>query len=199
MVAGSGDPAPASSLELRGAGLGTCLAPCCGETSADAYHRQVTVARRFLEGRTRDPLVRLEKRINEAVSRLDFEYAGVLRDRVERLQAFQDRLAALRGRIESLTFLYRVPGFAGDDRLCFLRRGRIRRDYPYPKSKQHRNQVTRAVEEVYRSTERGPAALHANEAAEIVLVARWFERRPGELRRTATRQRWLEEGAVGQP
>ncbi len=179
--------------------LGTCLAPCCGGTTGDAYQRQVAVARRFLEGRTREPLVGLERRMEAAVSRLDFEYAGVLRDRIARLQAFQDRLAAFRGRIESLTFLYRVPGFAGDDRIYLIRRGRIRRDYAYPKSKRDRSRVSKAVGDVYRSVERGPAALQPHEAAEILLVARWFELRPRELERTVTPQRWLEEGAIRRP
>ena len=179
--------------------LGTCLAPCCGGTTGDAYQRQVAVARRFLEGRTREPLVGLERRMEAAVSRLDFEYAGVLRDRIARLQAFQDRLAAFRGRIESLTFLYRVPGFAGDDRIYLIRRGRIRRDYAYPKSKRDRSRVSKAVGDVYRSVERGPAALQPHEAAEILLVARWFELRPRELEWTVTPQRWLEEGAIRRP
>ncbi len=176
--------------------LGTCLAPCCGGTTGDAYQRQVAVARRFLEGRTREPLVGLERRMEAAVGRLDFEYAGVLRDRIERLQAFQDQLAAFRGRVESLTFLYRVPGFAGDDRVYLIRRGRIRRDYAYPKSKRDRSRVSKAVEDVYRSVERGPGALQPHEAAEILLVARWFELRPRELERTVTPQKWREEGAI---
>ena len=176
--------------------LGTCLAPCCGGSTGDAYRRQVDVARRFLEGKTREPLVGLERRMAEAVDRLDFEYAGVLRDRIERLQAFQDRLAAFRGRVESLTFLYRVPGFAGDDRIYLIRRGRIQRDYVYPKSKRDRSRVSKAVEKVYLSTDRGPAALRPHEAAEILLVARWFELRPKELRRTVTPTQWLERGAI---
>lgn len=179
--------------------LGTCLAPCCGRITGDAYQRRVAVARRFLEGRTREPLVGLERRMEAAVRRLDFEYAGVLRDRIERLQAFQDRLAAFRGRVESLTFLYRVPGFAGDDRVYLIRRGRIRRDYAYPKSKRDRSRMSKAVEDVYRSVERGPAALQPHEAAEILLVARWFELRPRELERTVTPQRWLEGGAIRRP
>ena len=102
------------------------------------------------------------------------------------MQSFQDRLDAFRGRVESLTFLYRVPGFAGDDRIYLIRRGRIQRDYVYPQSKRDRNRVSRAVEEVYRSVDRGPAALRPQEVAEILLLARWFELRPKELKRTLT-------------
>ena len=49
----------------------------------------------------------------EAVSRLDFEYAGILPDRVLLLQDFRDRLGAWRGELEGLTFLCLVPGFRG--------------------------------------------------------------------------------------
>ena len=70
-----------SPLCMR-AELGTCLPPCCGGSTGDVYQRQVDVVRRFLEGRTREPLIVLERRMEDAVNRLDFEYAGVLRDRI---------------------------------------------------------------------------------------------------------------------
>ncbi len=176
--------------------LGTCLAPCCGGASGEAYQRQVVTTRRFLEGRSREPISQLETRLQEAVARLDFEYAGRLRDRIERLQTFQDHLAAFRGRIESLTFLYRVPGFAGDSRLYLIRRGRLRGEFPYPTTKSERRTVDEAVESVYRAPEQGPGALAPHEAAEILLVARWFGLRPKELKRTATPKKWLAEGRI---
>ena len=72
-----------------------------------------------------------------ASKRTDFEYAALPRDRIERLRRFRDDLLAFRGRVEDLTFTYRVPGFRGDDRIYLLRRGRIRKDLPtyrYPAS-----------------------------------------------------------------
>ena len=176
--------------------LGTCLAPCCGGVSSEAYQRQVATARRFLEGRTRAPLAVLEDHIRGAVDRLDFEYAARIRDRLERLQTFQKHLAAFRGRIESLTFLYRVPGFAGDSRLYLIRRGRVRREFPHPTTEGERRKIDEAVESIYRAPEQGPASLAPHEAAEILLVARWFELRPKELKRTATPKRWLAEGGI---
>ena len=176
--------------------LGTCLAPCSGGVSGEAYQKKVATARRFLEGRTRAPLAALENRMQSAVARLDFEYAAQLRDRIERLENFQEHLAAFRGRIESLTFLYRVPGFAGDSRLYLIRRGRLRQEFPYPTSESERREIDKAVESVYRAPEQGPAALEPHEAAEILLVARWFELRPKELKRTATPAKWLAEGGI---
>ena len=63
----------------------TCLAPCCGATSAAEYRAAVELARRFLEGRAEAPLAELERTMRSAAERLDFEYAAVLRDRLDRL------------------------------------------------------------------------------------------------------------------
>ena len=152
--------------------LGTCLAPCCGRVSSEAYQQKVLTAQRFLEGRNRAPLTALESRLQDAVARLDFEYAARIRDRLERLQSFQEHLAAFRGRIESLTFLYRVPGFAGDSRLYLIRRGRLQREFPYPTTEGERQEIDDTVESVYRAPDQGPASLAPQDAAEILLVAR---------------------------
>lgn len=184
-----------SPLCMR-AELGTCAAPCCGGVSGEDYQRKVQTAKRFLEGRTKEPLSAIEDSIRGAVARLDFEYAARLRDRMERLRSFQEHLGAFRGRIESLTFLYRVPGFAGDSRLYLIRRGRLRLEFPYPTTPGARCEVDEAVEAVYKAPEQGPASLAPQEAAEILLVARWFELRPKELKRTATPKKWLAEGDI---
>jgi excinuclease ABC subunit C len=175
------------------ADLRTCLAPCCGRPSSQEYLRAVDVARRFLEGRAQGPLQEVEERMGDAAGRMDFEYAALLRDRLERLRAFRDDLVAFRGRVEDLTFVYRVPGFGGDDRLYLLRPGRIRGDLPYPKGRKARERAARAVEDVYGEWDPGPGGLEPEEAAEILLVAQWFRLHPKERRRTMSPERWLEE------
>jgi excinuclease ABC subunit C len=191
-------------IEMFGAGrvphciradLGTCLAPCCGRPGAADYRRAVDLARRFLEGRAEAPLADLERRMADAADRLEFEYAALIRDRLERLRDFRDQLVAFRGAVEDLTFVYRVPGHAGDDRLYLIRRGRIRRELPHPKGRRARKSVARAVEEVYGEVDRGPGGLEPQDAAEILLVARWFRLRPRERRRTLSPERWLAEKA----
>ena len=175
------------------ADLRTCLAPCCGRTSSEEYLQAVEVARRFLEGRAEGPLREVEERMREAAERMDFEYAALMRDRCERLRTFRDDLLAFRGRVEDLTFVYRVPGFHGDDRLYLLRKGRIQRDLPYPKGRKARERAAQAVEDVYGERDPGPGGLEPEDAAEILLVARWFRLHPEERRRTLTPERWLEE------
>jgi excinuclease ABC subunit C len=189
-------------LEMFGAGrvphciraeLRTCLAPCCGRPAAAEYRAAVELARRFLEGKAEAPLADLERQMSEASARLDFEYAALLRDRLERLRTFSSDLVAFRGRVEDLTFLYKVPGFEGDDRVYLIRRGRIRKEMALPKGRKARAAVARAVESVYGETDTGPAGLEPQDAAEILLVARWFRLNPEERRRTVAPDVWLRE------
>jgi excinuclease ABC subunit C len=173
------------------ADLGSCLGPCCGRTDAATYGERVRMARRFLEGRGTAPLRMLEQRMDEAVAALDYEYAALLRDRRKRLVDFRSELTAFRGRVEGLTFVYRVPGFRGNDRVYLLRGGRIRADLPHPKDRASREAVARKVEEVYGAADPGLAGLTWEQAAEVLLVARWFRRRPRERRRTFGPKEWL--------
>ena len=184
----SGRPPRCLRADLR-----TCLAPCCGRPTAIEYAQAVETARRFLEGRAEGPLCEIEERMRAAAERMDFEYAGIQRDRLERLRRFRDELVAFRGRVQDLTFVYRVPGFHGDDRVYLIRRGRIRRELPHPKGRRARERVARAVEEVYSEIDPGPRGLEPEDAAEILLVAQWFRLRPKERRRTLTPARWLQE------
>ena len=56
-----------------------------------------------------------------------------------------------------------------------------------------RAHVARAIEEIYGEVESGPAALSAEEAAEILMVARWFRLNPKERKRTVKPEVWLAE------
>jgi excinuclease ABC subunit C len=176
---------------LRGE-LGSCLAPCAGRPAAAEYGARVRLARRWLEGRGDGPLALLRASMADAAARLDFEYAARLRDRMEILTDFRKRLAAWRGEVDGLTFLYRVPGFRGADRLYLVRRGRVREELAYPKGSRTRARAAEHVREVFEGREPAPRGLDGNDAAEILFVANWFRTRPRELKRTRSPQEWLE-------
>jgi excinuclease ABC subunit C len=179
------------------ADLRTCLAPCCGRPTSAEYSAAVDMVRRFLEGRADAPLKDVAQRMKEASDRMDFEYAALLRDRLDRLRHFRNEMVAFRGRVEDLTFVYRVPGFHGNDRLYLIRQGRIRGDLPYPKGKKARARVAEAVELVYNEKNAGPRGMAPEDAAEILLVAQWFRINPNERKRTMTPRRWMDEKGPG--
>jgi excinuclease ABC subunit C len=179
------------------ADLGTCSAPCCGRVEVVDYQARVRQARGYLEGKGRAPLESIRHGMARAAANQEFEYAAVLRDRLERLERFQAQLAAFRGRVESLTFLYRVAGYRGADRIYLVRRGRVRDEMPRPTSARGRMHIAARVQELLSEPETGPGGLTGREAAEILFVARWFEIRPRQLKFTEAPDEWLERQRRG--
>jgi excinuclease ABC subunit C len=66
-----------------------CSAPCTGEISRPAYDELVREAKEFLSGRSRAVKEDLAHEMDQAAEALDFERAGVLRDRLAALAAVQ--------------------------------------------------------------------------------------------------------------
>ena len=61
-----------------------------------AYQARVRQARDFLDGSGVEPVRRVDRAMQDAAGRLDFEYAAILRDRGDRLRRFQEELQELR-------------------------------------------------------------------------------------------------------
>lgn len=174
---------------------GSCLGPCCGGCFSADYAKRVETARRFLEGRSRKPLALLCEEMERASAAMDFEYAAMLRDRLERLETMQRELLAFRGRVEGLSLVYRVPGFGGDDRLYLIRKGLVEEELPTPRGKAGRKKAARKIENVFQAPAPDMGALTQEAASEILLVARWFRLREKEMARALTPEDWLESHA----
>jgi len=176
--------------------LATCLSPCAGACGAREYGSRVGAARRFLEGRGGDTLGELRERMWAAAGRGEYEYAALLRDRLERLDRLRADLTAFQGRVDALTFLYRVPAWGGGSHLHLIRRGRVLAQFASPRGRRVARANASRVRELMAEPDRGPGALTPHQAAEILLVARWFRLRPEERRRTVAPEVWLEEQAA---
>jgi excinuclease ABC subunit C len=174
---------PRAPLCLR-ADLGRCLAPCAARCTRADYHDRANSALRFLSGEAEAPLDRLRSRLEGAVSRLNFEYAATVRDRIQRLEELRDELISLRGTIEALTFTYRVPGADGGERMYIIRKGLVLADLAAPRDPGAEAALRRRAERILLETARGLDAVGPAEATEILMVARWFRLRPEELGRT---------------
>ena len=160
-----------------------CLAPCAARCTRQEYIAQVELARRFLDGDADVPLTILRQRMATAADRLQFEYAAQLRDRMMRLEDARAELVSLRGMIDSLSFVYEVPGVNGDDRVYVVRRGSIREELPAPSEPCERTALAERTQRLLNRRETF-ARVAPTQAAEILLLARWFRLRPHELDRT---------------
>ena len=75
--------------------IGKGLGPCCGAICADEYSQYVDAAMRFLSGNRDEFKRQLTEEMNEAAANLDFEKAARTRDRLEAIQALQEKQKAV--------------------------------------------------------------------------------------------------------
>jgi excinuclease ABC subunit C len=179
--------------------LKSCLAPCAGLCTAGEYMSRVDAARDFLTGRGGGTVAKLEEAMSAAAERMDFEYAALLRDRVERLRRLQADIVGLRGRVKTRTFLYRKPGFRGNNRLYLIRDGLVAADFADPVGRRRRGAAARRIQLLLGGEPSPPRGLTPGQAAEIVLVGRWFRLHPEEARRTLPAAQWLASVEAGEP
>ena len=163
-----------------------CLGPCVAGCSARDYDERVALARAFLEGAGDGPIDRFRSEMEKHSQAQAYERAALYRDKLRRLERLREQFGRMRFALESLSFVYPVPGFDGDDRVYLVRRGTIRAERPAPRGTPDRFDLQRMIDEVFQPGEphTGPVRLH--EIDEILLLSSWFRRFPEEMGRTWT-------------
>jgi len=164
--------------------IGRCLGPCAGACTAAAYADRVRMARAFLDGVSDDPLDTLRREMETSAERLEFERAASFRDKLGRLETLRQQFDRLRFAVESLSFVYRVAGVDGDDRVYLIRRGRVRGELAGPRTPAERRALAALKAQVFASTEPAGARVPTHEIDELMLMSRWFRAHPEELKRT---------------
>ena len=161
-----------------------CLGPCVGGCTAHEYDERVGLVRGFLDGADDGPMETLRAEMEAASAALEFERAAVLRDKLQRLEGLREQFIRFRFAVETLSFVYTVPGHEGDDRVYLIRRGRVRGHCAMPRSEQDRARLRAMVDDVFSPAERDTAQVPSHEIDELLLLSSWFRRFPGELART---------------
>ncbi len=165
--------------------VGKCLGPCVAACTVAEYDERVALARAFLDGRDDGPMDLLRARMEECSERLEFERAASYRDKLRRLEGLREQFARLRFAVETLSFVYTVPGWEGEDRVYLIRRGRVRHEQPAPRTAAQRRRLDAHVAEVFAPVEREGSTVPAHEVDELLLLSSWFRRFPAELARGA--------------
>jgi len=161
-----------------------CLGPCVGRCTVHQYSDRVAMARGFLDGASDAPLEHLEREMQAASDRLEFERAGTLRDKLRRLEGLREQFGRLRFAVETLSFAYTVPGHAGEDRVYLIRRGRVRRELTAPRTGDDAAVLMEAIQDVFGAPDAKSTEIPAHEVDELLLLSSWFRRFPAELERT---------------
>ena len=173
-----------------------CLGPCVGGCTAQEYGGRVALVRAFLDGNDDGPMDALRADMCAASEQLDFERAAVLRDKLQRLEGLREQFVKFRFAVETLSFIYTVPGYEGDDRVYLIRRGRVRAEQPMPRSEGDRMRLLEMVEDVFSPAERDSAQIPSHEVDELLLLSSWFRRFPHELSRSRRAGDFVDERTV---
>jgi excinuclease ABC subunit C len=161
-----------------------CLGPCVGGCTTREYDERVRLVRAFLDGADDGPMEVLRRDMESASLALEFERAAALRDKLHRLEDLREQFIRFRFAVETLSFVYTVPGHEGDDRVYLIRRGRVRGEYAMPRSERERIELLEMVQNVFDPVERDSAQVPSHEIDELLLLSSWFRRFPAELARS---------------
>jgi excinuclease ABC subunit C len=161
-----------------------CLGPCVAACTEKQYDQRVALARAFLDGADDTPVDSLRIEMLRASAEMEYERAASMRDKLERLEALRDQFERLRFAVESLSFLYTVPGWNGEDRVYLIRKGRVRAEDVPPVNPRDRRRHKALVEQVFTTAEREGARLPTHEIDELLLLSWWFRTHPAEMERT---------------
>jgi excinuclease ABC subunit C len=75
--------------------IGQCLAPCAGKVGMTEYHEIIRKVMDFLGGSSAPLIADLEKKMNEAAETLNYERAGVYRDRMQAVEQIMQKQRAI--------------------------------------------------------------------------------------------------------
>jgi excinuclease ABC subunit C len=164
--------------------VGKCAGPCVAGCSAVDYEGRVALARAFLEGASDGPIERFRQEMEQSKQRLAYERAALFRDRIHRLERLREQFSKIRFALESLSLVYPVQGFEGDDRVYLIRRGTVRAEAPAPRGTAERIALQGLIDQVFKPGEPYQGAVRTHEIEEILLLSAWFRRYPGELAKT---------------
>jgi excinuclease ABC subunit C len=161
-----------------------CLGPCVGGCTETEYLERVALARSFLEGHDDGPIATLRHEMEAASDKMEFERAASMRDKLQRLEALKQQFLRFRFAVETLSFIYTVPGYDGEDRVYLIRRGRVRAEDIPPQAARDHRRLAHLTEAVYGTAERETTQIPTHEIDELLLLSSWFRRFPAELART---------------
>jgi excinuclease ABC subunit C len=119
--------------------------------------------------------------MEEASETMQFERAAAFRDKLQRLEVLREQFGRLRFALDTLSFVYTVPGFEKDDRVYLVKRGVVRAEMPKPRSKAQRRQLQQLVDSIFGRSESAPAAVPTHEIEELLLLSSWFRRFPEQM------------------
>lgn len=88
--------------------IGNCKAPCVGYQSSENYSKAVSMAQHILKGNLREAKTYLTEQMMDAATRLHFEEAAKLKERLEMLTNYESRSVVVSGQFRDMDVFYPI-------------------------------------------------------------------------------------------
>lgn len=165
--------------------LARCLGPCVGGCTRGSYHSQLRKASDFLAGRSRQPLVELEREMREAAELQQFERAARLRNACENLTWLRDRLLRIRDVQQHYRFVYAIADQSTESPArslwCVIDRGIVQSVLPRPCTPGERERAARRIMRMFAA---GRGTRERDDPDHLGLIAGWFLENEEEIDHT---------------
>lgn len=112
--------------------IGRCMAPCSGTADREAYQDVVSQVKLFIEGKNRDLVDLLKRRMDEASERMEYERAAELRDRIAKIEGAFEKQKIISPGFENQDVIgFAAEGGHADVQALFIRNGMLlgRKDF----------------------------------------------------------------------
>lgn len=155
-----------------------CHAPCALLQSREDYERETDTVRKFLSGERIGIVAALKTAMQESSERLDFEEAGLLRNRMKELERIFFRQRQISSSINENNVVIIVPTEERDKKVevFFIRHGRLHFQRLVGK-KLPVKELERALVTVYFDGTDAPPHSRKEEIDEIRIIASWIYQR----------------------
>lgn len=155
--------------------IGSCLGPCAGLCSRRSYATTLKGARDFLDGNDRSLLSSIEAEMVQASTKMEYERAMALRDKLADLRWLTDRLVWLKNARREHSYVY--PLSESDERTVWylIERGQVRA-VSYADSPE----APDLIDQVYAEKKETATMMPRHQVDSVLLVAAWFRKRPEE-------------------
>lgn len=163
---------------------GTCLGPCAGGSTRNAYDAQVNAAESFLDGFNDEPVVALRESMEAASANLQYELAARRLADSRAVDYLYRKLTYLAEVRRNYSFIYPVRGFDHCHTWYLIRAGEVADMIPAPTCVRTFAAVRERVELWTAQTKNPFDRGHGQHAHTLNLVASWFRNRRQELART---------------
>ena len=163
--------------------IGTCLGPCVAACTREAYRGQLAAAEAFLDELNDEPIVATETMMHAAAGRQQYELAGRARDTLKCLQYVQRKLGQIAEARRQYSFVYPAQGYDGRGVWYLIRRGEVIEAAAAPHDPASYESLKPTLRRWKSMLAVGPEACAGDTQHTVAIVASWFRKHRGELKR----------------